>query len=115
MRSIMPSRDRIVALLGLGALLVAVVVAIVLLALAVGDHVGVGRIAWFVLGAVVGALWALRSRLPFVGTAAGLRPAIVWVSVIVAGVATLALLPTLRLPSMTPSGASSSTTSGRAL
>jgi hypothetical protein len=115
MRSIVSSRRQIVALLGLGAILLAVVVGIVVLALVIGDRVGVGRIVWFVLGASLGILWALRSRLPFVGTISGPGPAVVWGSVVLVGVVTLALLPAVILPGLAPAAPSTGGAAGRTL
>jgi hypothetical protein len=93
MRSVRPSRDQIVALLGYGAILLAMVVSIVVLSLVLGDRVGIGRIVWFAFGAIVSVLWRLRSRLQILATADPPGMAGGWVGLIVVGVIALAVLP----------------------
>lgn len=114
MGSVRPSRDRIVALLGYGAILLAIVVGIIVLSFVIGDRFGIGRIVWFALGAIVGALWGLRSRLPILSAADTPGAAVGWVGLILAGVITLAALPSSTLTSQPSASDSSQSASSQA-
>lgn len=80
---------RIGALLGYVAILVVMLVGAWLLSLAAGS----GRVSIFVLGVLVGGLWAVRSRIPMLDASDGRLALAGWVGLMLTGVIALSTTP----------------------
>jgi hypothetical protein len=74
--------------------LVAVVAGLVLLAMLLGERPGIGRAVWLAVGALLGGLWTVRSRLPLLRSANLPVAGGAWLGLILAGLVTLAVAPT---------------------
>jgi hypothetical protein len=99
--------------LGYALLIVGVVGGLLLLSVLVGDRGGAARIAWLVAGLVLGGLWALRGQLPVLDSASPRTAVGGWLGLVLAGVVTVALAPTVLAPT-TASVAGAATTSATA-
>jgi hypothetical protein len=84
-------------------LFLAILAGIAVISLLVGDRVSIGKIAWLVVGILLGSLWGLRSRLPGLG-ASDTSATIGRLGLFLVSVLALAVAPT-SIPTDTRSGA----------
>ena len=87
-------RNRVIPLLGYGAIILAIVVGTWLVSLIAGDRSVSSRILGFALGVLVGALWAFRSRVPVLNATNPRLAAGGWVGLLLVGVVVLTVTST---------------------